>query len=160
MSVSLLSSSISLSASASFFSPCVLPGGITRRPADWEDWFHCASTVPAAFIDFRLGRAIKGHSVILELNIAKDAGEAAGEAALQVVGTLHNIDLFACFQIKQIMVIPSLSSARKEFNLFFQSASEFIHRLFSHIQFISKSNGPWHRSSLMQRLIFNHSGII
>lgn len=54
---------------------------------------------------------IKGYSAIVDFNSSKDAGEAAGEAALQVVGTLHEIDLFVCFQVDQNMMIPSLSAA-------------------------------------------------
>lgn len=72
---------------------------------------RAAGSVRAAFIDFRLCRVIKGYSAILVFNSSKDAGETAGEAALQVVGTLHEIDLFVCFQVKQNMMIPSLSSA-------------------------------------------------
>lgn len=35
-----------------------------------------------------------------------DSSKDAGEAALQVVGTLHKIDLFVYFQIQQNMMIP------------------------------------------------------
>lgn len=46
------------------------------------------------------------YPVILDFHSFKDAAEAA----LQVVGTLHKIDFFVGFQVKQSM-IPSLSLA-------------------------------------------------
>lgn len=66
-----------------------------------------AGSVRAAFLDFRLCRVIKCDSVILNF----DSSKGAGEAALQVVGTLHKIDLFVYFQTQQNMMIPSLASA-------------------------------------------------